>query len=89
VIFKKPTLEEVRLVTAKIGLPDADADWFWNKCEANGWTNGGHPIKSWQHTIASWKSAGYMPSQKPKSAGNHQLPERESSFLRELRAMRT
>jgi hypothetical protein len=60
----KATLEEVKLCCAKAGLPESDAEWFWNKCEANGWTNGGKPILSWPHTIASWKSAGYMPSQK-------------------------
>ncbi len=58
------TLEEVRLCVAKAGLPDSDAVWFWNKCEGNGWTNGGKPIKSWQHTIAAWSAANYMPSQK-------------------------
>lgn len=63
----RPTLEEVRLACAKIGLPESDADWFWNKCQANGWTNGGRPIKSWQHTIASWKAGSYMPSQKPRT----------------------
>lgn len=60
----KPTIEAVREYAVKVGLPESDGDWFWNKCEANGWTNGGQKIKSWPHTIASWKSAGYMPSQK-------------------------
>lgn len=59
-----PSLDEVKLVVAKAGLPESDAVWFWNKCEGNGWTNGGKPIKSWQHTIAAWKAAGYMASQK-------------------------
>lgn len=60
----KATLEEVKLVCQKTGVPESDAIWFWHKCEANGWTNGGKPIKSWPHTIASWKAAGYLPSQK-------------------------
>ncbi len=58
------TLEEVKLCCQKTGVPESDAIWFWNKCQANGWTNGGKPIKSWPHTIASWKAAGYLPSQK-------------------------
>lgn len=62
--FKKPTIEEVKLCCARIGIPESDGDWFWNKCEGNGWTNGGKPIRSWQHTLASWKAAGYLPSQK-------------------------
>jgi hypothetical protein len=61
---RKATLEEVKLCCVKAGLPESDAVWFWNKCEGNGWTNGGKPILSWPHTIASWKAGGYMPSQK-------------------------
>ena len=60
----RPSLEEVKLCCSKAGLPESDAIWFWNKCEGNGWTNGGKPIKSWPHTIASWKAGGYLPSQK-------------------------
>lgn len=61
---KKPSIEEVRSCCFKTGLPESDADWFWNKAEGNGWTNGGKAIKSWTHTIAAWKAAGYFPSQK-------------------------
>lgn len=63
-LSKNPSLEEVKLCVSKTGLPESDAVWFWNKCESNGWTNGGQKIKSWSHTIAAWKAAGYMPSQK-------------------------
>jgi len=66
---RNPTVEEVRLAVAKIGLPESDADWFWNKCEGNGWTNGGKKIKSWPHVIAAWKAQGYMPSQKHPTTG--------------------
>lgn len=59
-----PSLPEVIEFCSENRLPSSDALWFWNKCEANGWTNGGQPIKSWRHTISSWKAAGYMPSQK-------------------------
>lgn len=63
-----PTLEDVKFYCAACQLPESDAVWFWNKCEGNGWTNDGKPIKSWTHTISAWKSAGYMPSQ--KASGN-------------------
>lgn len=65
---KHPTLEEVKACVLEASLPESDAVWFWNKCESNGWTNGGQKIKSWRHTIAAWKAAGYMPSQKIVSA---------------------
>lgn len=58
------SLEEVRLVCAKTGLPDSDAEWFWNKMLGCGWKNGGNPINSWPHVITSWKLQGYFPSQK-------------------------
>jgi hypothetical protein len=63
---KHPSLEEVKLYCAKAGIPESDAVWFWNKCEGNGWMNGGEKIKSWQHTLTAWKAAGYLPTQKAK-----------------------
>lgn len=59
-----PTLEAVLLACAKAGIASSDGEWFWNHCEGNGWTNNGHPIKSWPRTLAAWKAAGYLPSQK-------------------------
>jgi hypothetical protein len=46
------------------GITERDADWFFDKCEGNGWTNGGQPIRDWKATLQSWKRAGYLPSQK-------------------------
>lgn len=60
----KPTIDEVKMTCAKAGISESDAVWFWNKCEGNGWTNGGKPIKSYSHVLSSWKAAGYLPSQK-------------------------
>lgn len=72
--FIRPSVDEVKLCCAKTGLPESDAIWFWNKCEGNGWTNGGHPIKSWQHTIASWKAGGWMASQRVSKNENNIRP---------------
>lgn len=82
----RATLEEVELCCAKTGIAQSDAVWFWNKCEANGWTNGGKPIRSWAHTLASWKAAGYLPSQKqPKANGGTQTGRKltDQEILRE------
>jgi hypothetical protein len=77
---RRATLEEVKLYCAKAGVPETDAIWFWNKCEANGWTNGGRPIQSWMHTIAAWKAAGYLPSQKNENnKGNHSKGSSQSA----------
>lgn len=70
--FIPPNTDEVRLFCDKSGISEQDADWFWHKCEGNGWTNGGKPIKSWQHTLTSWKLANYLPSQKTQPNGHPQ-----------------
>lgn len=58
---------------SQLNLPESDAEWFFYKCEGNGWTNGGKKILDWKATARSWKAGGYMPSQKiPKNGnGNH------------------
>lgn len=48
----------------ELGLPQSDAEFFFYKCEANGWTHSGKPLKDWKAHVRSWKAAGYMPSQK-------------------------
>lgn len=51
----KPTLEECRLQAAKVGLPDIEAEKFWNYFESNGWRVGRNPMKSFSHALAGWK----------------------------------
>lgn len=46
------------------GITRMDAEWFFFKCHANGWTNGGKPILDWKATLRSWQRARYLPSQK-------------------------
>jgi hypothetical protein len=53
--FKKPTLEEVKLTAAKIGLPDSEASHFLNFYESKGWFVGRNPMKSWSHALSNWK----------------------------------
>lgn len=60
----KATFEQVKAFCEEAGLPQSDAEWFFYKCEGNGWTNKGEPIKDWKATIRSWKAGSYMPSQK-------------------------
>jgi hypothetical protein len=57
-------LEKVRGFSRGEGIPLADADWFFWKCHANGWTNGGRPILDWKATIRSWWKGRFFPSQK-------------------------
>lgn len=60
----KGTIEEVKIFCLSIELPTTDAEWFFYKCQGNGWKNNGEPIKDWKATIRAWKVGGFMPSQK-------------------------
>jgi hypothetical protein len=53
--FVKPTLEEVRLAAAKVGLPEIEAERFFNYHESKGWKIGNSPMKSMPHALANWK----------------------------------
>lgn len=52
-----PTMEEVKLQAAKIGLPDREAQKFFNYYESIGWRVGraGHRMASFTHAMAGWK----------------------------------
>lgn len=59
----RPTKEEVVAYSSSLGL--TDGEYFFDHWLANGWTNGGKPIRDWKATIRSWKGAGHCPSQRP------------------------
>jgi hypothetical protein len=74
----------VREFVREEGGKESDADWFFWKCHANGWTNGGRQILDWKATFRSWQRAGYLPSQKQQSKNGSKPPERvdyKSSYL--------
>lgn len=54
--FKKPTIEEVLLLASKSGLPELEAQKFFNYYESNGWKVGRNPMKSWTHALVNWKN---------------------------------
>jgi len=53
--FKKPSLEEIKLHFAKSGLPESEAEKFFNYYESNGWRVGKNPMKSWHGAAGNWK----------------------------------
>lgn len=55
--FQKPSLDEVKLACAKCGLPESEAERFWNYYDSVGWKVGKNPMKSWTSALAgTWKS---------------------------------
>jgi len=75
---KASSLDEVKAYAKTQGIGDRDAAWFFDKCEGNGWTNGGRPIKDWRATLRSWKNGNYLPSQKVTKAGDRPRPKTPS-----------
>lgn len=62
------------------GLFPMDAEYGWERWNANGWENGGKKIKDWRGVVRSWKAARYWPSQKqgiqtPPKAWDAEKPE--------------
>lgn len=50
-----PTLEEVKLQAAKIGLPESEAEKFFYYYESNGWRVGKNPMKCWLSAMSGWR----------------------------------
>ena len=65
----KGTREEVNKFFAELKLEARDAEWFFCKCQGNGWKVDGKAIRDWKMTVRSWKIAGIFPSQKASPSG--------------------
>lgn len=50
-----PSLEEVQLAAAKIGLPDHEAQKFFYYYESNGWRVGKNKMVSFVSALSHWK----------------------------------
>ena len=53
--FVKPTVEEMMLHGAKIGLPNLEVERCHAYYESNGWRVGKNPMKSWQGAMVNWR----------------------------------
>ncbi len=86
--------ERVRGFAKGEGIGEKDADWFFFKCEGNGWMNSGQPIRDWKAVVRTWWRAGYFPSQKqgrngarpdfkPIDKSKIEVPERFKAWVAE------
>ena len=54
--FAPPSLAEIKLLMLKSGLPESEADKFFNYYGSNGWRVGRNPMRSVVHAVGHWKS---------------------------------
>ena len=54
--FTPPSIEETKLAAAKCGLPDIEAEKFFNFYESKGWMVGKNKMKAWAMALAGWKN---------------------------------
>lgn len=72
--FVKPTIEEMKLHAAKIGLPESEVVRCWNYYESKGWLVGRSPMRSWPAAMVTWRSnwqergSTWIPSQSSEPA---------------------
>ena len=52
--FKVPTIEEVKLLMAKVALPESEAEKFWNFYESKGWMVGKTKMRQVGNAVANW-----------------------------------
>ena len=88
--FEPPTLESVQLQAAKIGLPPAEAEKFFNYYTANGWRVGRNPMKSWPHALANWKNnaTGYAPQSAASNADRVLWSRERQAITERLKAIK-
>lgn len=67
--FRKPTIEEVRLLASKSGLPDVEADKFFYHYDSKGWKVGNQSMTSLNSAIAGWKTRWQANGTQPQQSG--------------------
>jgi hypothetical protein len=77
--FVKPSMDQLKLAMSKAGLPDSEAEKFWNYYESNGWRVGRNPMRSWQHTVGTWKSR-YEERRNAGPSGNPNLDRNKGTL---------
>lgn len=65
----KGTLEELKAYAIELQLPESDGAYLFDNWTANGWTRNGQKIKCWKSAFRTWKSGGWLPSQKGSNGG--------------------
>ena len=74
--FTAPTIEQIKLEAAKIGLSAGESDRFYAHYSANGWMVGRNRMRSWEHALVKWKlNAGTYGPHKQATRTTHSKNE--------------
>jgi hypothetical protein len=80
-----PSLPQIKAETAKLGLPDSDAEALFDVWLSNGFTlKGGRKIKDWKACIRNWHRNGWFDSQR-RSAKRPAAKDVEAEELAKIR----
>lgn len=64
-----PTLDQVKARAAMAGVPESEAELFWNHFESVGWIDkNGHPVAKWENKLAVWGANAKEKSHKSGTA---------------------
>jgi len=72
--FQVPPKSELDFHALKIGLPQSEADKFFNHYESNGWKVGQNKMKSWRPAMSGWKTRW----EEKRTNGNNSNPNKPS-----------
>ena len=81
-----PVFSVIKAETAKLGLPDSDAEAIYDAWLANGFKGGnGRRIRDWRAALRNWYRYGYFPSQKVLRQKPQGADERAKDAIRRMR----
>lgn len=91
--FTEPTVEELKLQAAKIGLPEREAEKFFCYYASKGWMVGKTKMKQWRIALTGWKLRWeeYRNANTRKSGGpdrNEHIVKREDGRAERILAAR-
>ncbi len=82
-----PTLAMIKTETAKLGLPDSDAEELYDVWLRDDFKRKGVRIKSWHAALRIWYRNGFFPSQR-KAAKQPNLDEHQATQLAKFRRLK-
>ena len=88
--MKKPTVDQLREYSQRIGYHSFDVQQFLDHYDSNGWRVGRVPMKDWRATVRNWQrhEPSYRKSQSPhlpisvRNKKINELNERKARLMR-------